>query len=115
MNCSDILYHYFDEQSLREVPLQLLVDARAIVSPDGRHSVRLVQRAKDAVCRFDSRRVVISAGTVELHEHFAHFEKGDSELLWGPEGSRFAVIRSVFAKKEHYVAYDCLADRFASA
>jgi hypothetical protein len=100
------LYHYFDGRSLRDVPLRLLVDGPAIVSPDGRHSVRLVQRAKDTVCTFDSRRVVIYAGNVVLHEHFAHFEKGDSDLLWGPKGSRFAVIRSVCEKKEHYVAYD---------
>jgi hypothetical protein len=100
------LYHYFDGRSLREVPLRLLVDGPAVVSPDGKQSVRLVQRAKDAVCPSDSRRVVIYAGNVVLHEHFAHFEKGDSELLWGPEGSRFAVIRSVCEKKENYVAYD---------
>ncbi len=68
--------------------------------------MRLVQRAKDAVCPFDSRRLVISAGNVVVDEHFAPFEKGDSELLWGPEGSRFAVIRSVCAKKEHYAAFD---------
>jgi len=105
------LYRYFDDRSRTNVPTRLLVGGPAVVSPDGRNSVRLVDGAKDAGIPYNSRRVVITAGNVVLHQYYAHFKKGDSDLFWGPEGSRFAVIRSVHEKREHYVAYDLRTGR----
>jgi hypothetical protein len=100
------LYRYFDDRSRTDVPTRLLAGGPAVVSPDGRNSVRLVEGAKDAEIPYNSRTVVITAGNVVLHQYYAHLEKGESDLLWGPEGSRFAVIRSVYQQREHYVAYD---------
>jgi hypothetical protein len=105
------LYHFCDERSRVALPTKLLAGGPAVVSPDGRSSLRLVVDAKCAGIPEKHRRVVISAGKFVLREHYAHFEKGDSDLFWGPEGSRFAVVRSVFQKKEHYVAYDLRTGR----
>jgi hypothetical protein len=105
------LYHYFDNRSRTDAPKRLLAGGPAVASPDGRNSVRLVEGAKGAGLPNSARRVVITAGDVVLYEWFAHFEKGDSDLLWGPAGSRFAVIRSVCEKREHYVAYDLRTGR----
>jgi hypothetical protein len=51
-------------------------------------------------------KVVIAAGSVELHDRSVPYNKGDSDVLWGPKGSRFAVIRSVTGKTEEYRAID---------
>jgi hypothetical protein len=101
----------FDERSRRVSPARLLPDGPAVLSPSGRNSVRLVEGVKGAQSPDCFRQAVIAAGNVVLHNWFAHFEKGDSDVLWGPEGSPFVVIRSVSENKEHYVAYDLRTGR----
>jgi hypothetical protein len=102
----------FDERTRTEVPNRLIAGGPVIVSPDGRNSVRPVAGVKDDGSPFDdSLKVVIAAGNVMLEDWYVRFEKGNTDLLWGPEGSRFAVIRSVSEKREHYAAYDLRTGR----
>ena len=100
------LYRYFEVRSRTEVPMRLLVDGPAVVSPDTRNSVRLVSGVKDDGRPGDWLSVVITAGNVMLNKGYIRPDKADCDLLWGPEKSRFAVIRSVYDQTEHYVAFD---------
>jgi hypothetical protein len=101
----------FDDRSRMAAQARLLPDGPALVSHDGRNSVRLVEGRKDAPIPDNCRQIVIAAGNVVLQTWFAHFEKGNSDVLWGPKGSPFVVIRSVFEKKEHYAAFDLRTGR----
>jgi hypothetical protein len=56
--------------------------------------------------------VIIAAESVVLDEWYVRFDVGDSDLLWGPEGSRFVVIRSTSDKTEHYMAFNLRTGRF---
>jgi hypothetical protein len=105
------LYGYFDDRSRNDVPSRLLAGGATVVSPDGRNSVRLVAGVKDDGSPGDWLWVIITAGNVVLDNGYIRPAKGDFDLLWGPEGSRFAVIRSVYEKREHYVAYDLRTGR----
>ncbi len=105
------LKRYFDERSRMSLPARLLPDGPAVVSPKGSSNVRLVEGVKGAESPDCSRQVMIGDGNVVLHNWFAHFEKGESDVLWGPDGSPFVVIRSVSENKEHYVAYDLRTGR----
>jgi hypothetical protein len=100
------LARFFDDRSRTDVPKPLVAGGPALVSPDGKNSVRPVAGVKDDGSPSPSLKVVVSAGNVVLHESYGRWGKGDSDLLWGPEGSRFAVIRSISENTEHYVAYD---------
>jgi hypothetical protein len=105
------LYRYFEIRSRTDVPWRLHADGPAVVSPDRRNSVRLVSGVKDDGSPGDWRSVIITAGNVVLNEGPIRPGKADSDLLWGPEESRFAVIRSVYGETEHYVAFDLRTGR----
>jgi hypothetical protein len=105
------LHRYFDDRSGTDVPSRLLAGGPAAVSPDGRNSVQLVAGVKDDGSQGDWLWVIITAGNVVLNKGFVRPDKCDSDLLWGPEGSRFAVIRSVYEKRAHYAAYDLRTGR----
>ena len=100
------LKRFFDDRSLHDAPKRLLAGGPPLISPDCRNSVQLVAGRNDSGNLDDSLKVVIAAGNAVLEDWYAHFDRGDSDLLWGPKGSRFAVIRSVSEKTEHYAAYD---------
>jgi len=100
------LARFFDDRSRIDVPKRLVPGGPALVSPDGRNSVRLVGGR-----RSDSLEVVITAGDVPLGNWYIRADMGDSDLLWGPEGSRFAVIRSITEYEEHYEAHDLRTGR----
>jgi hypothetical protein len=105
------LYRYFEIKSRTDVPRRLLVDGPAVFSPDRKNSVRLVSVVKDDGSRGDWLTVVITAGNVVLNKGFIRPDKAESDLLWGPKESRFAVIRSVYDKTEYYAAYDLRTGR----
>lgn len=67
---------------------------------------------KDGGTQDDSLRVVIAAGNVVLSDRHVRFGKGDSDLLWGAEGSRIALIRTISEHTELYEAYDQKTGRF---
>ena len=100
------LARFFDDRSQHATPTRLLAGAAAVVSPDGRNSVRLVGDVLEGAQRLVG--VEIAAGPEVLQSGcFPWFDTpGDIDLLWGPAGSRFAIVRSRTAVKEYYTAYD---------
>jgi len=104
------LKRFFDVRWRTDAPKRLLAGGPAVVSPDGKNSVRLVAGVRKDGSPDDSLKVVIATGNVVLDDWYVFF-KGDSDLLWGPEGSRFVVIRSISEKSEHYQAYDLRTGR----
>ena len=87
-------------------PVRLTPGGPAAVSPDGKNRVQPVGRGHR-----DGLEVVISAGDVVLRTASVRFDKGDSDLVWGPNGSRFAVVRSTREGNEQYAAYDLRTGR----
>jgi hypothetical protein len=105
------LKRYFDELSRETAPTRLHAGGPAVVSPDGRNTVQPKAGVKDDGSPDESLRVVIAAGKVVLGDWYVHFGKGESDLLWGPRESWFAVIRSISPKTERYEAYDLRTGR----
>lgn len=105
------LYRYFEVRSRTDVPSRLLVGGPAVLSPDGRTGVRLVSGAKGDGSPADWVSVIISDRNVVINEGYIRPADAASDLLWGPAGTRFAVIRSVYAKTHHYAAYDLTTGR----
>jgi hypothetical protein len=99
------LARYFNERSRSDVPKPLLAGGPELISPDARNSVRPIAAMRDDGTPSDALEMVFSAGNVVLRVWRVRWEKGESDLLWGPNGSRFVVVRSTSEKKEHYSAY----------
>jgi hypothetical protein len=107
------LKRWFAVQSRAVAPKRVLAGGPALVSTDARNSVRPLAGAKDDGSQDESLKIVITAGNVVLADRYVRFgfEKGDSDLLWGPKGAQFAVIRSIFGDQEKYEAYDLRTGR----
>jgi hypothetical protein len=97
---------YFDGHKRTHGSERLLAGGPAVASPDGKSSIRPVAAAKNPGIPPDSLKAVIAAGDAVLGDRYVRFGRGDSDLVWGPEGSRSVVIRTVSEKKEDYEAYD---------
>jgi hypothetical protein len=102
---------FFNEQSRIDAPKRLLASGPPVVSPDARNSVRPVARANDQGIPDGPLSVVITEGNVRRGEWYVRLLKGESDLLWGPEGSRLAVIRSTSEFGEKYSAFDLRTGR----
>jgi hypothetical protein len=112
------------------------VGGSAAVSRNGKTSLRLVAGANADGRPGDWLGVIITAGNVVFDSGYirpdkgecdvlwasemvpgrrvpirAISDKGDYDLLWGPKGSPFVVIRSIFAMREHFEAYDLQTGR----
>ena len=105
------LKRYFDDWVRTKAPTRLHAGGPAIVSPDGRSTVQAKAGVKDDGSQDDALKVVIAAGNVVLGDGYVRIGKGESDLLWGPEESRFAVIRSISPRIERYEAYDLRTGR----
>jgi hypothetical protein len=105
------LASFFDDRSQGNSPTRLIAGGTAAVSPDGKNSVRVVEDvaegARGPVC------LEIAAGSVVLETEWLRRldNLGEFELLWGPAGSRFVVIRSRNTRTEYYAAYDLRTGR----
>ncbi len=73
--------------------------------------MRLVSGVKDDGSLGDWVSVVITAGNVVLNQGNFWAHTADFDLVWGPEKSRFAVIRSVYEQTDRYMAYDLRTGR----
>jgi hypothetical protein len=105
------LKRLFDDQSRADARRQLYAGGPAVLSPDGRNSVRPIAAVKDDGSPSDSLKVVIAEGNVVIEDWYVRIGGGDSDLVWGPESSRLAVIRSISGKRESYEAYDLRTGR----
>jgi hypothetical protein len=85
---------------------RLFAGGPAVRSPDGRVSVRPIADERYDGCPGGGLRVVIAAGQAVLDDPYVCLDKRHSDLIWGPNGSAFAVIRSISENWESYKAYD---------
>jgi hypothetical protein len=106
------LKRFFDDRSRTNALQRLVPGGLAFSSPDGRNTVRPVTGDKNDRTHHSSLKVIIAAESVVLDEWYVRFDVGDSDLLWGLEGSRFVVIRSTSDKTEHYRAFNLRTGRF---
>jgi hypothetical protein len=105
------LRRFFDEQSARNGPIHLVVGEPAASSPDGRNNVRPLPDTNRDGTRGDGLKIVIMADNVAVNDWLVRSGKGDSDLYWGPPGSRFVVIRSISKAREEFKAYDLRSGR----
>lgn len=103
---------YFDGHTRTHGSQRLLAGGPAVASPDGKRSIRPVAAVKDDGSPSDSLKVIIAAGDAVLGDWYVRFGKGESDMVWGPEGSQFVVIRTIAEKTEHYEAYDLRTCRY---
>jgi hypothetical protein len=101
----------FDDRSRAVAPKRLHAGGPKVVLPDGRNSIRPTAGVKDDGSPSDSLKIIIAEGNVVLGDWYVRFGEGDSDVDWGPEGSRFTVIRSISGKSESYEAYDLRTGR----
>ncbi len=100
------LANYFDTQSRIETPKRLCAGGTVLVAPDGKTRVEpLSRRGDDGSVSEYALDLVISAGDDVVGKPCVRSEKGDSELVWGPPGSRFVVVRTLEAHEESFKAY----------
>jgi hypothetical protein len=101
------LARFFDETSQIDVPKHLEAGGPVLVSPDGRNGLRLVEGPVVPGLQW----LVITAGGKVLADGTVSIGSGTSELLWGPQGAPFAVVRSITQTGERFEAYDLRTGR----
>jgi hypothetical protein len=86
------LKDYFEERCLTEKPIRLTAGGRAVSSPDGEYLVRLVKRP-DRMNGRPIESVWIVVGEKDIESRRTSLWPKDAEMIWGPKGSWFAIIR----------------------
>jgi hypothetical protein len=97
---------FFGGQSRAQGARRLLAGGPTVASPDRKTSIRPIAGVRDDGSPSRGLQVIITADNAVLGTRYARFGDGDSELVWGPDGSPFAVIRSISESEELYVACD---------
>jgi hypothetical protein len=100
------LRRFFEEHSRTEAPKPLRANGSTVVSPDGLNSVRVLSYPQGQPVPGGRLWLAITAGRVTLNRCCVRFVRGESDLLWGPKGSRVVVIRSISESEEKYSAFD---------
>jgi hypothetical protein len=103
---------FFEGQSRIEAPKPLTAQSPELVSPDPTYRVRLVRDLSKPDGGWWN--IFITAGDVVHHDSSFVFGDPPFHLVWGPEGSRFAVIRSITSYGADYLAYDLATGRMLS-
>jgi hypothetical protein len=106
------LKRFVNDHSRTEPPRSLLAGGPALRSPDGKYSVRPVAGVGDDGTPDGTLKIVIAAGNVVIAEPYVRFLRGESELIWGPDGSRLVVVRSTVVDREEYTANDLSTGRW---
>jgi hypothetical protein len=99
---------YFALRSCSEPPRRLFPGGAALRSPDGAFTVRAVDWP---IAMADGSRggglgIVVGRPGFERPPAHVYGDGGCSELVWGPEGSGFAVIRCRRPDRDGYIALD---------
>jgi hypothetical protein len=99
---------YFNERLQVATPQPLDADGPALRSPDGRYSVRAVKVTSEEKGRRKSERMAVEVRTngVAHEPEMVWLGDGPLNLLWGPEGSAFAVLRQSGGPSPAYLALD---------
>jgi hypothetical protein len=109
------LYRYFEITSRTRAPLRLMANGPALVSPEGRFSVRLAAVASDNKSPDEWLSLDIVADNTSRRTVLIRPARSVTDLLWGPPNSPFVVIRSVIEKTHRYEAYDLRTGRRLNA
>lgn len=102
------LNEYFENRCRTEQPIPMIVGGKAVVSPDGKYTVRVVKvpgRTPEGKPTESSWLVI---GEEDVESNRAPLLISDAELLWGPKGSWFAVLRGKcrMGDQKDYMAVD---------
>jgi hypothetical protein len=98
---------YFEGRIRTERPTRLIVGGAAAVPPQGQDTVKLVNRRDTPEARrTESTWVVV--GDQDIESKRTPLWMKDAELVWGPKGSWFAVLRgeSQSGNGKEYMALD---------
>ncbi len=100
------LAEYFERRSRTAKPTRLTVGGPAVRSPDGKFVVKLVERRYEVPAELKiqpAQRPCILVGEQETESNRIWFPPNDPELIWGPEGSWFAVLKGKTSKGDRTV------------
>jgi hypothetical protein len=91
-----------------EGPHPLFAGGPALKSPDGAVAIRPVTTRREGPDgrRGDRLGIVVVGKAPERPAVEVAFDRGRSEVFWGPDGSGFAVIRCRGADRDRYMALD---------
>ena len=98
------LKEFFDRESKTVHPTPLKPGGRTLKSPDGRFTIRPVQtesKNDDGTIRH-CLGIVLGGETLNTTTEEIIWDEGETDLLWGPQGSRFAVIRCKTVKSDYF-------------
>ena len=101
------LARYFEERSCLGPPVRLFACGPPVTSPHKNNGVRLMTPRTP-----DFLRVAIFAGSNILGNLVMPSESGECDLVCGPDGSRFVVLRSFRDDKVHHMAGDLRTGEF---
>jgi hypothetical protein len=102
------LKEYFESRCRTGAPTRLTVGGPAAVSPDTGYAVKLVKRPDKTLEGKPTESTWIVVGDQDIESKRTGLWMKDAELVWGPKGSWFAVLRG--ARRTHggqdYMALD---------
>jgi hypothetical protein len=104
------LKEFFDRESKTTPPTRLKDGGPTLKSPDGKFTIRpaLIDLKGTDDKPFQRLGFVLGGETLNPTSQSILFDDGETDLLWGPKGSRFAVFRCKSSKTDlvQYMAFD---------
>ncbi len=101
------LKDYFENRCLSEKPIRMTVGDPAVPSPGGEFAVKLVNRP-DMNNGRHVESLWITVGDKDIGSQRTALLLKDAEMIWGPKGSWFSVVRGKSLTGDHmdYMALD---------
>jgi hypothetical protein len=105
---------YYESRTEAERPHRLTRGDPALRSPDGRYTFRPVKTwfEKDDGRLTDTLGIAVGGDGIRHDVLTVLWDEGDTDFLWGPEGSGFAVVRCMWKEKPWYMALDLKRGRW---
>jgi hypothetical protein len=104
---------YYESRLKAERPHRLASGGPVVRSPDGRvtiHPVKIQYRKDGSLAEILG--LVVGGDGVEHEASWVPGDEGGTDLLWGPKGSGFAVVRCEGKDKPRYMALDLRRGRW---